>query len=448
MIRLWPRSIAGRTTLVLIAGMLGVIWLGMTVWWLTVLGETGPPRRWHLVQRIETLASVANRLPTGRRNDVLRAANADDMRAGWFAQGDPTASVARVWFSRRVERRLRRTLALQGIDTVIVGQLSGTDRDFPNLGQDPLVVRIKLSDGTWLHFAAVERSEGPYRLLSFILTILVVAGGLTGLAVWVSRRVTAPLGRFSAAAERLGTDVNAAPLAEAGPTEIRRAAHAFNQMQGRIRRFVDDRTLMLAAISHDLRTSLTRLKLRTEFIDNQEQQRKANADIDEMQTMLAETLAFARDDTLAESTTPVDLVGLLQSLCDDLADSGHTVTFDGPARLPFACRPVALRRAFDNLIRNAAIYASEAAVTLAVGEGDIVVTVADRGPGISADMREKVFAPFFRLEESRSRETGGVGLGLTVARNIVRHHGGDITLDDRPGGGLIARIILPQLSAT
>ena len=461
--RLWPRSIAGQTTLVLILGMFGVIFLATTVFWLTLSGETRPPRSWHLASRIETLASIANRLPPAARGEALKIATGianrlppatrgeapkivtGDMRAGWFVADDRAeAAIARAWFSRRAEHRLRRALAPEGVGAVIVGRIEGIDRDFPELGPNPLAARIELGDGSWLRFAAVDPGGGPYRLFALALAVLVAAAGLTGLAVWASQRVTAPLGRFSAAAERLGTGDDAAPLAAAGPAEIERAALAFNRMQERIRRFVDDRTLMLAAISHDLRTSLTRLKLRTEFIDDEEQRRKANADIDEMQTMLAETLAFARDDTPAEATVRVDLAGLLRSLCDEMRDAGREARFDGPDRFPFACRPVALRRAFGNLIGNAAVYGREAAVAFAADDREIVVAVADRGPGIPAAMRERAFAPFFRLEGSRSRETGGAGLGLAVARNIVRHHGGDVTLEDRPGGGLTARVALPR----
>jgi signal transduction histidine kinase len=255
--------------------------------------------------------------------------------------------------------------------------------------------------------------------------------------------VTRPLRRFAEAADRLGVDVGAPPLPVTGAREIRKASRAFNRMQERLRRFVDDRTLMLAAISHDLRTALTRLKLRAEFIPDEEQRDKAVADLDEMQAMLEATLSFARDDAEREPRTKVDLAALLRSLCDDLADSGQPVRYEGPDRLAVECRPAALKRVFANLIDNAVRYGGEALVSLG-GAGDgVEVTIADRGPGIPEEMREQVFAPFFRLETSRSRETGGSGLGLAVARTIVHGHGGDITLEDRPGGGLQVRVSLP-----
>ena len=217
----------------------------------------------------------------------------------------------------------------------------------------------------------------------------------------------------------------------------------FDPDKFRLRRFVDDRTMMLAAISHDLRTVLTRLRLRAEFIEDEQQQGKAIADIDEMQAMLEETLSFARDDAREEAAVETDLAALLQGLCETMSESGPPLVFAGSAPLPATCRPVALRRAFTNLIENAATYGKEATVSLAEAGGGLEVTVADRGPGIPEDMREKVFAPFFRLEGSRSRETGGTGLGMAVARAIIRRHGGDITLEDRPDGGLVARVRLP-----
>jgi signal transduction histidine kinase len=291
----------------------------------------------------------------------------------------------------------------------------------------------------------VERSAlGTSWPLRFALGISVLTAGIALLAIWAARRATVPLARFAQAASRLGTDVGAPPMPETGPSEIVQAARAFNQMQERLQRLVDDRTRMLAAIAHDLRTALTRLRLRAELIDDPEQQAKAAADLDAMAAMLDETLAFARDDGARETRQDVDLAALARSLCDDLADTGHPVTYAGPDRLRLACRPVALQRALANVIDNAVHYGGSADVTLR-GEPDrAVLTIEDRGPGIPRDMREQVFQPFFRLEPSRSRATGGTGLGLAVARTIVHRHGGEITLADRQGGGLVVRIALPR----
>jgi len=309
-----------------------------------------------------------------------------------------------------------------------------------------LMIGVKLSDGNWLAFRMPLRPPRPLPEFQMIGVIVVSALVILLFAIWAAYWVTRPLARFAEAADRLGVDLRAPPLPEHGSRELRKAAHAFNQMQDRLRRLIDDRTMMLAAISHDLRTVLTRLTLRAEFIDDPQQREKAVADIDEMRSMLDASLSFARDDTAEEARTSVDLSSLLQSLCDDLADAGNAVHYEGPARLPYWSQPVALRRVFANLIGNALKYGVEATVTAAPADGGVVVEIADRGPGIPTDKREQVFAPFYRLEGSRSRETGGTGLGLSVARGIVRRHGGDITLHDREDGGLIVRVTLPATS--
>lgn len=306
-----------------------------------------------------------------------------------------------------------------------------------------LAVAVQQQSGNWLvlHSSTrLGRLKSGQRLIYVILGAALLVLGVT---VWAVHRVTRPLRQFAAASDRFGVDLRAPSLAEQGAREVRMATRAFNRMQSRLRRLVDDRTLMLAAISHDLRTVLTRLQLRAEFIDDEKQREKAVADIGEMQAMLESTLSFARDDTAEEARTDLDLSAMLQSLCDDMSDMGHKADYQGPTGLTCRCQPIALRRAVNNLLINAAKYGGEASVTARREGNAVLIEIGDRGPGIPEEMREQVFAPFFRLEQSRNRETGGSGLGLAVARSIVRRHGGDITLHDRPGGGLLARVSLP-----
>lgn len=277
-----------------------------------------------------------------------------------------------------------------------------------------------------------------------VLWLLLGGGLLVGITLWATWRATRPLAQFTAAAERLGVDVEAAPLPETGSKELRHATKAFNTMADRLRRFVRDRTQMIAAISHDLRTILTRLRLRAEFIEDEDQRARALDDLDTMTEMLNATLAFARDDRKQEKRSAVDLSLLLQSLLDDRTDQGQTATYSGPSRLVVMGQPVGLKRVFDNLIENAVAYGTQADVILEQEDDRILVHVQDGGPGIPSDRREAVFAPFHRLEVSRNRETGGTGLGLTVARGIVRAHGGDILLSDGDAGGLRATVSLPS----
>jgi len=200
---------------------------------------------------------------------------------------------------------------------------------------------------------------------------------------------------------------------------------------------------MLAAISHDLRTPLTRLRIRLEFIEDLEVQQKMVTELDAMGAMVQSILSFARDDAKREPRTLVDLSALVEGVCEDASDSGGVVTFSGPRGIAISGRPVALRRVLSNLVDNAVKYGASAAVSLIAETGRVVVTIEDEGPGIPRSEREQVFEPFYRIEGSRNPDTGGVGLGLSVARSIVREHGGDITLSNRKGGGLSVRLELP-----
>jgi signal transduction histidine kinase len=268
-----------------------------------------------------------------------------------------------------------------------------------------------------------------------------------GLTLWAVRRLTAPVRTLAAAAEALGRDVNAPPLPEDGPLEVATAAAAFNTMATRIRRFVQDRTELLTAIGHDLRTPITRLKLRAEFVEDDEQRRKMLADLEELEAMVSATLVFGRDARTTEPVSPLDLPELLRTVLDETADAwpdlSERLAYEGPAHLTVRARPLAVKRAVANLVSNAAGYGGGARVTLTPKDGTVVIEVEDEGPGIAPAELERVFEPFHRVEPSRSRETGGVGLGLPIARNIVRAHGGDLTLANRPMGGVKATVVLP-----
>ena len=278
-----------------------------------------------------------------------------------------------------------------------------------------------------------------------VISALVMAVPILALSVWVVRRLTRPLSDIAAAAERFGRDVAAPPLPETGPDEVRMVARAFNRMQRQLRSFVEDRTRMLAAISHDLRTPITLLRLRTEFITDPEEQARMRATLGEMEAMIAATLYFARDDDASEPRQTVDMVGLLSSICYDMADVGLPVSFepDPVGRLPFDCRLSALKRALTNLIDNAVKYGQAARIALARTGSNLVITVDDDGPGIPEAEQEAVFSPFYRLEPSRNSATGGVGLGLSVVRTVIHAHGGSIRVHNQSEGGLRVAVTLP-----
>ena len=302
---------------------------------------------------------------------------------------------------------------------------------------------VQLGDGQWLNAVFAKPALVPASTYRAYISLGITALALSFIALLTARRIARPMRDLAEAAERVGRGEAVAPLPESGPEDIRRTAEAFNRMQGRLRRFIEDRTRMLAAIGHDLRTPITSLRLRSEFVADEETRRRLLAALDEMQTMTEATLTFAREEAMREETRTVDLSALIESLCADLADLGWDVAFRNGERIAYRCRPDGLRRAVRNLIENAVRYGERARVALTSDRDAIQIAVDDDGPGIPEQEFERVFAPFVRLESSRNRETGGAGLGLAIARSIVRAHGGDITLAN--GGGLHATIRLPLI---
>lgn len=301
----------------------------------------------------------------------------------------------------------------------------------------------EIRPGLWLNavFAKPELIASPYR---YYLSLAVAAVVLSLLAVLVARRVGRPLQRLTESAERIGRGETVPEVPEEGADDIRGTAAAFNRMQSRLRRFVEDRTRMLADISHDLRTPVTLLRLHTEFVKDPETRDKMIATLDEMQAMMEATLAFTREESSAEPPRIIDLNALVESVCDDLSSLGRDVTFAEGERTPWHCSPDGLRRALRNVIENAVRYGERARVRLEASAGALKIVVDDDGPGIPEDEFERVFAPFVRLEDSRNRGTGGVGLGLAIARGILRSHGGDIVLANLPNGGLRSTLLLPE----
>ncbi|ODN70186.1 Osmolarity sensor protein EnvZ [Methylobrevis pamukkalensis] len=303
-------------------------------------------------------------------------------------------------------------------------------------------ISIPLPDGTWLN-AFAQYGPPPAWAWPTLLSSGLIASGIVVIVILTVRRITRPLRALATAADGLGRGETVPPLPETGPIEIRSTTHAFNAMRERLGRFIADRTRLLAAISHDLRTPLTALRLRAEFVEDDEIRDKMIATIDEMHRMTEATLAFARDDVGHEPARKVDLAALVTALADDFADIGENVTATAPDRLDFMVRPTALRRAIRNLVENALRYGGTARLSVEDGP-DIVIAVEDDGPGIPEAQMEEVFEPFVRLEGSRSQETGGVGLGLATARSIVHAHGGEIRLANLAAGGLRAEIHLPK----
>ncbi|MET0876305.1 MAG: ATP-binding protein [Tardiphaga sp.] len=309
---------------------------------------------------------------------------------------------------------------------------------------------VALPDGEVLSINITpERRNGPFWGGPWFITLLFVVISLTLLGLWAARALAEPLSSFAKAAEDFSLNGAAEPLPERGPEEIRSVARALNRMRERIGALIDDRTRMLAAISHDLRTPITRLRLRSEFIEDDGHRRHMLRDLDQMRSMLEAVLSFLRNDRKLEALTLTDIATTLQLIADQFADIGHTVSYEGPSHAMAMARPDDLHRAVTNLVENAVKFGGEAKIRLAMSESGACIDVADDGPGISDAQKGAMLQPFVRGDDARNmdHEAAGFGLGLSIARAVALAHGGELTLNDRQPHGLSVRITLPARDA-
>jgi signal transduction histidine kinase len=449
--RLVPDTVAARTLLVLLFGLTVSHALGMAFYVTdraTALALAGGE---HLAERIVTVARLVESAPPEERTELVRLTDHAALRVSRSAESELEPDQGGGWRTEVLRRSFLDHLARLG-ERDFVLRFGGSPGLEPPPGATvpagsddgkPLQVSLQIADGTWLNFRATVEPQSIWSI-RFVLSMAVMMIAVVLVSAVVVHHLNTPLRVFARAARRLGRDVRAPPLPEVGPREVREAVQAFNEMQERLRRLVDDRTQMLTAITHDLRTPITLLRLRSEFVEDDDDRAKILSTLDEMEAMVASILGFARDDADSEETRAVDLAALVRSICDDMADAGLPVRFDGPEKLAFACRVSAFRRALTNIIDNAVKYGKSAHVRLTEDADAVRVVVEDEGPGIPEGEIEKVFSPFYRVEESRSAETGGTGLGLTVARTIVVAHGGDVTLANREERGVRAVVRLPR----
>lgn len=441
---LWPRSLAARTAAAVLIGLIFVQIAGLTIHALDRMD----------IQRLAVIRDTALRVATIYRTIVTgplaaRAQEMAELRRGPVL-GVSISPERPIIDMPETPPGLQRVFRVN-LNLISVGGGQNRWRDLevwggPDWGR--FVFALLMPDGNWLQIALAADPPRPWHSPTFMLAFVVMTVAAAGLIVWAVRRLIAPVQTLAAAAEALGRDVNAPPLPETGPIEIATAAAAFNTMAARIRRFVQDRTDLLTAIGHDLRTPITRLKLRAEFVEDEEQRNKMLADLEELEAMVSATLAFGRDARDREAVSPLDLAELLQTILDEAGDArpdaADRLNYEGPAHFTVRARSLSLKRALANLVSNAVTYAGSARIRLMPpAGGPVTILIEDDGPGIKPQDLDRVFEPFQRGETSRNRETGGVGLGLPIARNILRAHGGDITLANRTGGGARATVTLP-----
>lgn len=465
--RLLPRSLFARLALTLFTVLLlaQLIALGIQ---LSDRGQVfyravGVP----LAQQLATTVNRLEGLPPEQRDSGLPRFTGPRLRLALRPRPSLDAESSAGWRGALLTRLLRRELgetrplhlALSDAPDLAPGMRSGPGATMPRgrrlhrqmaeIGLPPergvwIQVEIALNDGRWL---AVERHLprelflSPFRLMVSLAVLLLAAIAVSLLAV---RWLTRPLSRLAGAAEHLGRDLDQAPLAEEGPDEVRRAVGAFNTMQVRLQRLVNDRARLLAAISHDLKTPLTRMRLRSALLDDPNLRDRLEADVDEMTRLVETTLEFARDATGEEPVVPLDIDALVGSLQADCEEAGQSVAVEGQSDIPYPGRALALRRALTNLVDNALAYAGTATIEVADTPRVLELRVLDRGPGLPDDDLERVVEPFQRGEVSRSKATGGTGLGLAIVRDIAHVHGGELALANRPGGGLVATLRLPR----
>lgn len=310
------------------------------------------------------------------------------------------------------------------------------------------LAQVPLRDGTLATFDSrlpAQTANWPYRLLLSLGVLLVAVIAVSLLAV---RWVTRPLKTLADTAEELGKNIHRPALEERGPLEVVRAARALNTMQARLIGYISDRTRVLAAMSHDLKTPITRLRLRAELLEDPGLRAKITTDLDEMQSMVGGALDFLRGAARGEPVKPVDVMALLESLQADMQEVGGEVGIEGAPLKPFPGKPQALKRCLWNLLDNAVKYGKRARVVVRDNDEQLEILILDEGPGIPAPEMGKVFEPFYRVESSRNRETGGTGLGLSIAKGIAEDHGGRLELRNRAEGGLEARLVLPRSAKT
>jgi signal transduction histidine kinase len=443
-VRLWPGSLAARTALVLLVGLAIVQVAGLTIHALDRLDVQRLVQAREVAIRVVSLYRTVALTDPPRRAAMLAELHRGPELSAVLSDSPPENGMP-------VMRPDEQFLLRRNMNLIPLGGPNLRWREMVILGGNSwnqVVIGLRLPEGNWLNVTAELEPLRPWHSPTFLWAFALMTVAAGGLTLWAVRRLIAPVRALAAAAETLGRDVNAPPLPENGPTEVAVAAVAFNTMAARIRRFVQDRTELLTAIGHDLRTPITRLKLRAEFIEDDEQRGKILADLEELESMVSATLAFGRDARTTEPVSSLDLAELLRTILDEAGDAHPDVCdklrYEGPPHLTVRARSLALKRVLVNLVTNAVNYAGSACVRLSnADERMVLVEIEDDGPGIPPEELERVFEPFHRGEPSRNRETGGVGLGLPIARNIMRAHGGDVVIGNRPTGGVRAVVTLP-----
>ena len=398
------------------------------------------------LERLQGLYMVLNGIDTDRMPGVLRIASS--CHSGFSVSPEPFARGRATAETQQLRSRLAKQLAIQE-QRLNVTQARLIRSDFSywkcprsdiDVPVDAVVVSVRLDSGTWLN-AEVHAHEWHWReKLDWMIRAAAAFVFVGGIAIFFMRRLNRPLNRLTDAAQRFGAGLQVAPVPEDGPLDLQRAIRAFNEMQRQVADELARRTSTLAAISHDVRTPLTALRIKSELIDDAELREDMVASINRMETITASALEFLQGGAHAEPMRCVDLSELLESECQEFAELGQPASFTGAYGVRCNCRPDALARAVRNLIDNAIKYGAGARVSVSTDDEWVEISVADSGPGIAPELRERAVRPFERLSQTHR----GFGLGLAVAQAIAAGHGGELILDANRPTGLIARLRFPR----
>jgi signal transduction histidine kinase len=439
----WFDTLAARTVLLMLIGV-GIVHAASLYAYQHALDrEMSLANEARLADRLLTIRRSVMRVVPAERESVAHELSGGPVEAHWSAteRARPGGPGAEAW--QGLAGRLKEQAAELVDDDIIIGANRKSDAD-PHLA----LISLRLPDGSWINITLFAPDARPQSSHGTWLSTSLMAAGVVAISVLVIGWMTTPLRRFASAARALYRGTDRVEVPETGPQEIRDAAIAFNEMQARIRKLVETRTQTLAAVSHDLKTPLTRMRLRSEALADRAQAEGLVADILDMERMLDQTLAHLRGDRRDEEVRPLDLAALLTTLTDQATDHGAIARLEATGPVVIEGRPLALKRAFGNLIDNAIKYGGAAMIAVQPGDAAVTVIIADPGPGIPEGRMGEMFEPFTRLETSRSRETGGFGLGMSIARDIIEGHGGGISLANGAEGGLRVTVRLPRKAIT
>lgn len=452
--RMKPKSLITQISLVMLTGIVAVLALATQIYSDERQHSLNIASSHNTLKRVGSLIEVLNKTPASLHNEIIKASQG----AGFFLSLDEKPLLNRDQ-NRELSARLKRMLAT---DLYADVRISSALIESPyKQGRHNMMKRhrepglqlsgsISVSQSHWLNFnSSIDDEVIPLPLTTLLLIALLTLFILIFMA-WVVKRALRPIDSLAIVARKVGCERDFNPIAVTGPSEILPTIIAFNQMQSDLAAFIDDRTKMLAAISHDLRTPITSLRLRLEFIEQGEDQRQMLVTVNQMQEMLKATLNFARDESIKEAKQEIEISSLLETICDDYRDKGAQINLSTMQKIVVRLWPTAFRRMLENIINNSLAYGQDKQGNVNINincfaeNKQLIVEISDNGQGIAESQFSEVIKPFVRLDKARDTSDASVGLGLAICLSIIQAHGGELSLSNKPQGGLLTKLSLPM----